>query len=237
VDQELDDELRDHVERKTDEYVANGMSPQEARRQAFLEMGGIEQRKEECRDTRRVNWLQDLLQDLRFGLRMLRKSPGFAAVAILTLALGIGANTAIFTLAVMLQSLPVRNPSELYRLGNDNFKCCVMSGLEGRYTLFSKALYDQLRDNTPEFSELTAFQARADAISLRRNSVQGDSRVGHAAASRTLDQRTGYGKFTVCCGATASRRAHQWNSIDPSAAIFHAGFPATSQANPSGSAK
>jgi predicted permease len=182
ADQELDDELRDHVERKTDAYVAKGMSPQEARRQAFLEMGGIERRKEECRDTRQVNWLQDLLQDLRFGLRMLRKSPGFAAVAILTLALGIGANTAIFTLvnAVMLQSLPVRNPSELYRLGNDNFKCCVMSGLEGRYTLFSKALYDQLRDNTPEFSELTAFQARADAISLRRNSVQGDSRVGHA---------------------------------------------------------
>jgi macrolide transport system ATP-binding/permease protein len=215
VDQELDDELRDHVERKTDEYVAKGISPQEARRQAFREMGGIEQRKEQCRDTRRVNWLQDLLQDLRFGLRMLRKSPGFAAVAILTLALGIGANTAIFTLvnAVMLQSLPVRNPSELYRLGNDNFKCCVMSGLEGRYTLFSKALYDQLRDNTPEFSELTAFQARADAISLRRNVVQSDSRVGHAeyvSANyfQTLDFRPCWAGFSR--PLTIHPRCRQW---------------------------
>jgi hypothetical protein len=77
ADQELDDELRDHLNRRTEEYVARGMAPEEARRRARLGLGGIEQTKEKCRDARHVNWIQDLIRDLRFGFRILRKSPGF----------------------------------------------------------------------------------------------------------------------------------------------------------------
>jgi hypothetical protein len=115
ADQELDDELRDHLERKTEEYVAQGMTQEEAHRRARLDLGGIEQTKEKCRDALRVNWIQDFVQDLRFSLRMLRKSSGFAAVAILILALGIGANTAIFSLfdSALLKPLYSANPSEL----------------------------------------------------------------------------------------------------------------------------
>src|SRR6516162_4115670 len=115
ADQELDDELRDHLERKTYEYVAQGMTQAEARRRARIDLDGIEQTKEKCRDTRRVNWIQDFVQDLRFGFRMLGKNLGFTATAVVTLGLGIGVNTAIFSMvnSFLLRPLPIKDPEQL----------------------------------------------------------------------------------------------------------------------------
>jgi macrolide transport system ATP-binding/permease protein len=115
-----------------------------------------------------------LIEDLRYAFRRLRKSPGFAIVCVLTLALGIGANTAIFTLvdAVMLKSLPVKAPNELYSLGRGD-NCCVIGGNQDNWDIFSYALYRQFRDHTPEFAEMAAFQGGETELSARRSGSNG----------------------------------------------------------------
>ena len=94
---DLSEELQFHLQNQIDEYVAQGMNPKEARHAALRSLGGIEQAKEECRDERKVNLIENFLQDVRFGLRLLRRSPGFSLLAILCLTLGIGANAAVFS--------------------------------------------------------------------------------------------------------------------------------------------
>src|SRR6266566_5851727 len=95
--QELNDEIQFHLQHQIEEYVAQGMDPKEARRAALRLLGGPDQIKEECREMRNVSFIENFLQDLGFGFRVLRRSPGFSALAIICLTLGIGANAAVFS--------------------------------------------------------------------------------------------------------------------------------------------
>jgi len=115
TEKQLDAELRFHLERQIAESVAAGISPEEARRSATLSFGGLEPVKEDCREARRANAIEIFTQDVHYGLRLLRKNPGFSAVAVLTLALGIGASTAVFSVvnAILLKPLPYPNSERI----------------------------------------------------------------------------------------------------------------------------
>jgi predicted permease len=150
-EKELDEEVRSDLELLIDQEMKEGMKPGEARCTATIELGGIEQVKEEVRAGRAGAWIETLLQDVRFGFRMLRKNPGFTAVAVLTLALGIGANTAIFSVVqgVVLAPLPYREPDRLVAVWESN----------PRFPLVAVS-YPNFRDrqrNARSFEQMAAF--------------------------------------------------------------------------------
>jgi predicted permease len=171
-EERLKAEIEEHLALQTAENLRTGLPPAEARRQAVLKFGAVEAMRESYRDQRGLPFMETLIQDARHTLRRLRKAPAFTITTVLTLALGIGATTSIFTLvhAVILKSLPVVNPGELYRLGKES-RCCYWGGYsqDKEFSLVSYELYKYLRDNTKGFSELAAFPAIEPLFGIRRS--------------------------------------------------------------------
>ncbi len=167
-------EIEDHLAFLKAEYLQAGFSPTEATRRAALKFGGLEVMKEGYRDQRGYPLIENAIRDTSLALRRLRKSRVFTVTTVLTLALGIGATTSIFTLvhAVLLKSLAVANPNDLYRLGKETH-CCVWGGYnqDKEFSIVSTELYEYFRNHTKGFEELAAFQA-------------GDWPIGVARASR-----------------------------------------------------
>src|SRR5271170_2162250 len=173
LDEDLDEELRAHIDFATEEHLNHGMSKEAARTAAMREFGGVTQTKEQFRMQRGLPFLEVLAQDIRYALRQLRQSPGFTATAVITLALGIGANTAIFTLVhgVLDRSLPVSDPSRLYRVGDQGTCCYFGLGFEredGDFDLFPYDLYLNLKQSSPEFEQLAGLEADGSSLSVRR---------------------------------------------------------------------
>src|SRR5437867_492150 len=170
LEQELDEELRSHLELLVEENQRMGMSPEEARYAALRSFGGVAQVKEAYREQGGLPIMETLVQDLRYGARTLRKSPGFTAVAVLTLALGIGANTAIFSMldAVLLRMLPVEDPERLVVVG---FTSPEWPNAPG--TAFSYPMYQDLRDRSQVFSGMLAYAS----VPLSANSGDRTERV------------------------------------------------------------
>jgi putative ABC transport system permease protein len=170
-EEELEKELRFHLDQHEADLIAQGLNPAEARRQARLALGGPEQVKEMCRDARGTRWLMDLLQDLRYGVRILAKQPGFTAVAVLTLALGIGVNTAILSTVngLVLRPLPVEEPEELVAPQWGRMTDAEVWGD------FSYPNYLDLCEQNKSFFNLCAWAETSAGISSSESHTAGDS--------------------------------------------------------------
>jgi predicted permease len=175
LDRDLDAELASHLEMHTADNVSGGMSPTEARRSALLKLGGVQQTKENYRDTRGFPLLESFFQDLRFALRTLRKSPTFTAVAVLTLALGIGANTAIFSVfyGVLLRPLPYPAPNQIVQLHEIN--------QNGGQPNFSDPNFEDLRAQCRSLQAVAEYSAGTQTVSI------GQTPIRVVAASVTQD--------------------------------------------------
>ncbi len=160
AEQDLDEELQFHIEQKTQEYMAQGLTPAQARQAALRAMDGLTQRKEECRDMRKVHGIENTLRDIRYGLRVLAKSPGFTAVAVLTLALAIGANAVVFGIlnALVLRPLNVPQPESFYAIQQSN-----------GWGYQSYPDYLDLRDQNRSFDGLAAYNIGAAGLDTGRN--------------------------------------------------------------------
>src|SRR5580704_12546305 len=156
---ELADEMESHVQLHVEDNLRAGMSPEQARREAIMKLVGVEQTKENYRERRGLPLLETTIQDCRYALRLLQKNPGFSLVAALTLALGIGGNTAVFSVmnSVLLQNLPLPHPEQLMFLRLPNDQPAGASNTGDGDTSFSDPVFEQLRKEPAAFSDLMAY--------------------------------------------------------------------------------
>ncbi len=207
----LGDELRDHIERETRENIERGMTPEEARAAAQRKFGNVTRAMEETRAVWISVWMEQLLQDIRYGVRALRRNPGFAAVVVLTLGLGIGMNTAVFSLvnAVLVRPLPYPNPDRLVWLGNYNrfFKADMVSDVD----------YVDWKDQAKSFAGMVAYRYRSYTLATAEGAEQ------HLMAEATADfwaisgARPAFGRFfgpedrdgIIISGGLFERQFHQ----------------------------
>src|SRR6188508_2206539 len=159
-DRDIDDEISSHLAEAAEEYIRQGLSPEEARRAAQRSFGGVTQTKEVYRQVRSFMWLDDVLRDVRHALRTLRRSPAFTGAAAATLALAIGANTAMFSVlnAVLLRPLPYRSPEQLAMLWTEN---PAQNIREGRSALWDA---EQWRTQSQSFADIATFDATSRTL-------------------------------------------------------------------------
>ena len=182
---EIGEELRPHLERAAEDAERAGMPPEEARRTARRRPGNESAMRERTAEADSAPALDGIWRDLRRAVRQLRRSPGFTATAVVTLALGIGATTAIFTLLqqVMLQSLPVARPEQLWRVGA-GVRCCYTNRYsQNDWSLFSWEAYRLFRADTPGFENLAAFQIGDGNAGLAVRRAGSPAPAGTATAS------------------------------------------------------
>jgi predicted permease len=200
VDAELAAEINFHLEQQIEENMAAGMSAREARQAALRAFGGVARIQERCREMRGLRIIEEISQDLRYALRTFRRSPVFTLVAALSLALGIGANTAIFSLinALLLRTLPVREPARLVAVG-DTSRTGSLSEGNVRSDLFSYPMYQRLRDQNTVFSSLYA-SGRAGRLSVATEGGSDPKGAGESASGRIVS-----GNFFSLLGIQAAR--------------------------------
>lgn len=191
MESEMDAEMRFHMEAYAKDLVRGGMPHEEALRRARLEFGGIERAKEECREARRVNLVESVMQDIRYGARMLRKSPGFMAVAILTLALGIGANTAMFSVieAVLLRPLPYSDAGQIVRVAST----WERAGITTPYSSSAPDFFDW-RDQNHSFSSMFAYHMVEYALTGRGEAKRVRAVIATAGMFSTLQAHPIFGR-------------------------------------------
>ena len=186
VENELDEELQFHIAMQTRKNLATGMSPDEARRRACVQFGGVEQAKENCRDARGVRWMETLVQDARYAIRGSRRTPGFAITVVATVALGLGLNTTVFTIfnAYVLRPLSIRDPYSLFLF--------TWMNRNGDGHLFTWQEFQDFRKQNPAFSEVVGLDRlliRVEGHTMFGNLVTGNyfGMLGvNAALGRTL---------------------------------------------------